>query len=138
MPSTGVRSPVTVTGKPACAGNGFMAIEVPATQVFVSDAVSTYLFNSQLLSRDDGSMVLVLPQECREPVSYTHLDVYKRQINDSSVPKSGPKTIPPAITSMLPGNRKREQRARRPLLFLSPKMKLTMCFSLGAIPRLPG
>ncbi|MEJ1857856.1 N-succinylarginine dihydrolase, partial [Escherichia coli] len=25
-----------------------------------------YLFNSQLLSRDDGSMMLVLPQECRE------------------------------------------------------------------------
>ena len=42
--------------------NGFMAIEVPATQVSVSDAVSTYLFNSQLLSRDDGSMMLVLPQ----------------------------------------------------------------------------
>lgn len=40
--------------------NGFMAIEVPATQVSVSDAVSTYLFNSQLLSRDDGSMMLVL------------------------------------------------------------------------------
>ena len=32
----------------------------------MSDAVSTYLFNSQLLSRDDGSMLLVLPQECRE------------------------------------------------------------------------
>lgn len=32
----------------------------------MSDAVSTYLFNSQLLSRDDGSMMLVLPQECRE------------------------------------------------------------------------
>lgn len=31
-----------------------------------SYAVSTYLFNSQLLSRDDGSMMLVLPQECRE------------------------------------------------------------------------
>lgn len=46
--------------------NGFMAIEVPATQVSVSDTVSTYLFNSQLLSRDDGSMMLVLPQECRE------------------------------------------------------------------------
>lgn len=46
--------------------NGFMAIEIPATQVSVSDAVSTYLFNSQLLSRDDGSMMLVLPQECRE------------------------------------------------------------------------
>ena len=46
--------------------NSFMAIEVPTAQVSVSDAVSTYLFNSQLLSRDDGSMVLVLPQECRE------------------------------------------------------------------------
>ncbi len=43
-----------------------MAIEVPATQVSVSDTVLTYLFNSQLLSRDDGSMTLVLPQECRE------------------------------------------------------------------------
>ncbi|PTI36367.1 succinylarginine dihydrolase, partial [Staphylococcus succinus] len=42
--------------------NGFMAIEVPATQVSVSDTVSTYLFNSQLLSRDEGSMMLVLPQ----------------------------------------------------------------------------
>ncbi|HBL4953755.1 TPA: N-succinylarginine dihydrolase, partial [Escherichia coli] len=46
--------------------SGFMAIEVPTAQVSVSDAVSTYLFNSQLLSRDDGSMMLVLPQECRE------------------------------------------------------------------------
>lgn len=32
----------------------------------MQDAVTTYLFNSQLLSRDDGSMMLVLPQECRE------------------------------------------------------------------------
>ena len=31
--------------------------------VSVQDAVATYLFNSQLLSRDDGSMMLVLPQE---------------------------------------------------------------------------
>ncbi|POT57612.1 N-succinylarginine dihydrolase [Citrobacter amalonaticus] len=45
---------------------GFMALEVPTTAVSVPDAVSTYLFNSQLLSRDDGSMMLVLPQECRE------------------------------------------------------------------------
>jgi succinylarginine dihydrolase len=28
--------------------------------------VETYLFNSQLLSREDGSMVLILPQESRE------------------------------------------------------------------------
>ncbi|SUG69921.1 succinylarginine dihydrolase [Salmonella enterica subsp. enterica] len=34
--------------------DGFMAIEVPAGEVSVSDAVATYLFNSQLLSRDDA------------------------------------------------------------------------------------
>ncbi len=28
--------------------------------------MSTYLFNSQLLSRDDGSMILVLPQESQD------------------------------------------------------------------------
>lgn len=46
--------------------DGFTVLEVPAAEVSVADAVATYLFNSQLLSRDDGSMMLVLPQECRE------------------------------------------------------------------------
>ncbi len=45
---------------------GFMALQVPQQDVSVSDAVATYLFNSQLLSRDDGSMMLVLPQESQE------------------------------------------------------------------------
>lgn len=45
---------------------GFIPIVVPTADVSVPDAVATYLFNSQLLSRDDGSMMLVLPQECRE------------------------------------------------------------------------
>jgi len=44
---------------------GFTPIQVPAGAVSVQDAVETYLFNSQLLSRDDGSMLLVLPQESR-------------------------------------------------------------------------
>ncbi|TDV11638.1 N-succinylarginine dihydrolase [Paraburkholderia caballeronis] len=44
----------------------FDVIEVPDAQVSVADAVSSYLFNSQLLSRADGSQVLVVPQECRE------------------------------------------------------------------------
>jgi succinylarginine dihydrolase len=44
----------------------FDVIEVPDEQVSVADAVSSYLFNSQLLSRADGSQVLVVPQECRE------------------------------------------------------------------------
>ncbi|WP_297117818.1 N-succinylarginine dihydrolase [Enterobacter sp. ECC-175] len=44
---------------------GFTPIQVPTEAVSVQDAVETYLFNSQLLSRDDGSMMLVLPQESR-------------------------------------------------------------------------
>ncbi|SFT59910.1 succinylarginine dihydrolase [Kosakonia arachidis] len=45
---------------------GFTAIEVPQQAASVADAVSTYLFNSQLLSYEDGRMVLVLPQESQE------------------------------------------------------------------------
>ena len=45
---------------------GFMAIEVPAAKVTVAEAVTTYLFNSQLLSKADGSMMLVLPGEAQE------------------------------------------------------------------------
>ncbi|MEB5764023.1 N-succinylarginine dihydrolase [Enterobacter asburiae] len=45
---------------------GFTPIQVPTEAVSVQDAVETYLFNSQLLSRDDGSMMLVLPQESRD------------------------------------------------------------------------
>lgn len=45
---------------------GFMPIQVPTQAVSVQDAVETYLFNSQLLSREDGSMMLVLPQESQD------------------------------------------------------------------------
>lgn len=45
---------------------GFTPVIVPDARVSVGDAVSTYLFNSQLLSRDNGDMLLVLPQEARE------------------------------------------------------------------------
>ncbi|MBS1203865.1 MAG: succinylarginine dihydrolase [Proteobacteria bacterium] len=51
---------------------GFMAIEVPQQAVSVADAVSTYLFNSQLLSHEDGRMVLVLPQESQEHEGVWH------------------------------------------------------------------
>ena len=46
-------------------GGEFKAVCVPRAQVTVEDAVRSYLFNSQLLSRDDGSMLLVVPEECR-------------------------------------------------------------------------
>lgn len=49
-------------------GAKFTAIEVPEDEVSVADAVSSYLFNSQLLTGADGRQVLVVPQECRENV----------------------------------------------------------------------
>ncbi|CCD36027.1 Succinylarginine dihydrolase [Candidatus Paraburkholderia kirkii UZHbot1] len=47
-------------------GTPFTAIEVPESEVSVADTVSSYLFNSQLLSAADGRQLLVVPQECRE------------------------------------------------------------------------
>jgi len=41
-------------------------VEAPASEVSVEDAVTSYLFNSQLLTLPDGSMTLVLPQETEE------------------------------------------------------------------------
>ena len=46
-------------------GPAFTPIVVPAAEVSVADAVATYLFNSQLLTRPDGRMLLVVPAECR-------------------------------------------------------------------------
>ncbi|WP_369987483.1 N-succinylarginine dihydrolase [Pseudomonas xanthosomatis] len=51
--------------KLASKGGHFQGICVPRAAVTVEDAVRSYLFNSQLLSRDDGSMLLVVPEECR-------------------------------------------------------------------------
>jgi succinylarginine dihydrolase len=41
-------------------------VRVDARDVPVSDAVTSYLFNSQLLSKPNGKMALVVPQECQE------------------------------------------------------------------------
>ncbi|MBB3220275.1 N-succinylarginine dihydrolase [Pseudoduganella umbonata] len=41
-------------------------IRVDTGQVAVADAVQSYLFNSQLLSKPDGRMALVIPRECEE------------------------------------------------------------------------
>jgi succinylarginine dihydrolase len=41
-------------------------LRVDSALVPVADAVSSYLFNSQLLSKPDGKMALVVPHECRE------------------------------------------------------------------------
>jgi succinylarginine dihydrolase len=41
-------------------------VRVASSQVPVADAVASYLFNSQLLTKPDGRMALVVPHECRE------------------------------------------------------------------------
>ncbi len=40
-------------------------IVVPASAVGLDDAISSYLFNSQLVTRPDGTMALILPTEAR-------------------------------------------------------------------------
>jgi succinylarginine dihydrolase len=41
-------------------------VEVPADRVSLSDAVSSYLFNAQLVTLPAGGMALILPEEARE------------------------------------------------------------------------
>lgn len=50
----------------AVAGTDLHPVRVATSQVAVGDAVASYLFNSQLLSKADGRMALVVPHECRE------------------------------------------------------------------------
>jgi succinylarginine dihydrolase len=47
-------------------GADLAPVRVPTLAVPVADAVASYLFNSQLLSKADGRMALVVPHECRE------------------------------------------------------------------------
>ncbi|MCP4955045.1 MAG: N-succinylarginine dihydrolase [Photobacterium aquimaris] len=46
-------------------GVDFSIIEVPNDVVSVDDAVSSYLFNSQLVTLPNGDVSLILPQECQ-------------------------------------------------------------------------
>jgi succinylarginine dihydrolase len=47
-------------------GAQFAPVRVDTRAVPVADAVTSYLFNSQLLTKPDGAMALVIPHECRE------------------------------------------------------------------------
>ncbi|WP_370278054.1 N-succinylarginine dihydrolase [Pontibacterium sp.] len=55
-------------------GGNFNVIEVPSNRVSVQDAVTSYLFNSQLLSMADGRTLLVIPEECQNnPAVWAYL-----------------------------------------------------------------
>ncbi|QNM82647.1 N-succinylarginine dihydrolase [Sphingomonas sabuli] len=48
---------------------GFELVEVSAADVPIADAVTSYLFNAQLVSPPDGEMTLIVPSEARETPS---------------------------------------------------------------------
>jgi succinylarginine dihydrolase len=48
---------------------GFELVEVPASEVPLADAVSSYLFNAQLVTPPDGETTLIVPEEARETSS---------------------------------------------------------------------
>ena len=47
-------------------GPGLHLIEVASDDIPIEDAISSYLFNSQLITLPTGKMALVVPEECRE------------------------------------------------------------------------
>jgi len=56
-------------------GADLIDIEVTQRQVPLSDAIKSYLFNSQLISLADGSMALIAPIECqRTPITRRFLE----------------------------------------------------------------
>ena len=50
-------------------GGNLVTIEVSDAEVSLVDAVSSYLFNSQLLTVGDGEMLLLCPSECKKSSS---------------------------------------------------------------------
>lgn len=69
-------------------GASLRPLQVPAAAVSIEDAVRSYLFNSQLLSRADGRMLLVVPEECRhvEP----HLPELRQPVQRIALPSTSP------------------------------------------------
>lgn len=64
-------------------GGRFQAIEVPEAEVTVEEAVRSYLFNSQLLTRADGKMMIIVPEECK---ASTRVWAYLQKLTQSGGP----------------------------------------------------
>lgn len=63
-------------------GAQLLPIRVHKAQLSVQDAVSTYLFNSQLLTKPDGKMLLLVPRECTENAAVA---AYLKNVTTTSV-----------------------------------------------------
>lgn len=61
----------------------FHFVEVPTSAVAVEDAISSYLFNSQLIALPNGGMAIIVPEECRENSTVYH---YLQQLIASNNP----------------------------------------------------
>lgn len=61
-----VDSPAVLAEIAAKVGPAFVPVVVRDDEASLADAVATYLFNSQLVTRPDGRLLLVAPAECRE------------------------------------------------------------------------
>lgn len=61
----------------------FVPIEVPNHTVSVEEAVRTYLFNSQLLSKADGKMLMIVPEESQQ---HTRVWAYLNDLVSSGGP----------------------------------------------------
>jgi succinylarginine dihydrolase len=63
-----------------------VVLRVDAGEVSVADAVASYLFNSQLLTKADGKMALLVPHECREnPAVAGYLDGLRGGVIDELI-----------------------------------------------------
>ncbi len=59
-------------------------IEIKSTRLSVAEAVQSYLFNSQILTLPDGSMLLLAPKECEEQPRV--VEIIAEIINDTTNP----------------------------------------------------
>ncbi len=60
----------------------FYPIEVREAEFSIEDAVRTYLFNSQIVTIPDGSMVIIAPEECRSDARA--MDVISRILSENN------------------------------------------------------
>lgn len=109
-------------------GVEFAPIEVPSGEVSVQDAVESYLFNSQLLSKAEGKMLLLVPRETQ--INHK-VSVYLRQLVESSQVIDQVKVMDlresmrngggPACLRLRVVLTEQERRAMNPSSFITPK-----------------
>jgi succinylarginine dihydrolase len=63
--ANGAAAVQTIRRRAKAMGMELVSIEINARQISLSDAIKSYLFNSQIVTLPDGSMALIAPAECR-------------------------------------------------------------------------